>query len=168
MQEPTNWISQSRSNLVDNIKSMDDTQRIDAILKNHKGDIAITSFSKFDPSTVAGLIPTVTVNVRKKSTNDFSVFKKELQASTELIKSSFGDFAFLLNPTETEISGIRSVYMVITYTVKRNDGQVLKPRTRVYAIPIKGFFIQVNLIDDQDKDCTKEFDELVKTIRIGS
>lgn len=169
MQEPTDWIPQLRSNLVENIKSLDDSDRIDAILKNHKGDIAVRSFLKYDPSTVAGLIPTVNVNVRRKSTNDFAVFKKELIASTEFVKNNVDNFVFLSNPTEIEISGIRSVYMVLTYSVKREDGQILKPRSRIYAIPIKGYFIQVNLIDGQtENDCTKEFDELVKTIKIGT
>lgn len=32
MQEPTDWIPQARSNLVENIKSLDDAEKIDALL----------------------------------------------------------------------------------------------------------------------------------------
>lgn len=168
MQEPTDWIPQARSNLVENIKSLDDAEKIDALLKNHQGDIAVRSFLRYDPSIVAGSIPTVNVNVRRKSTNDFAVFKRELIGSFGLVKKTVDDFVFLSTPTEVEISGIRSLHMVITYSLKREDGQILKPRTRIYAIPIKGYFIQVNLIDGQtDNDCTKTFDQLLKTIKIG-
>ncbi len=168
MQEPVNWISQTRSNLIENIKSLDDSDKIDAIIKNHQGDIAIRTFSKHDPSTVTGLIPTITVNVRRKSTNNFSVFKRELTNSVSLIRSAFDDFVFISNPSEIEISGIRSLQMTFAYSVKRKDGQILKPRTTIYAIPIRGYFVQVNFIDGQtpNNDCSKEFDELFKTIKI--
>jgi len=52
--------------------------------------------------------------------------------------------------------------------MKTQFNQILKVRSRAYAIPQKSYFFQINFTDGQiEEDCTKEFDELVKTIKIG-
>ena len=52
--------------------------------------------------------------------------------------------------------------------MKTKNGQEMKVRSRTYAIPYKNYFFQLNLTDGQfGEDCTKEFDELIKTIKIG-
>ena len=52
--------------------------------------------------------------------------------------------------------------------MKSQSGQELKVRSRTYAIPYRNHFFQVNFTDGQSgEDCKKEFDELVKTIKIG-
>ena len=52
--------------------------------------------------------------------------------------------------------------------MKSQNGNELKVRSRTYAIPYKNYFFQVNFTDGQiGEDCNKEFEELVKTIKIG-
>ena len=83
-------------------------------------------------------------------------------------KKYFEDFEFINEITEIEISGIKCVYFIGKFTMKTQNGQEMKVRSRTYAIPYKNYFFQLNFTDGQiGEDCTKEFDELVKTIKIG-
>ena len=48
------------------------------------------------------------------------------------------------------------------------DGGDLKVRSRTYAIPYKDYFFQINFTDSKEvEDCSKEFDGILKTIKIG-
>lgn len=156
--------------LVDNFKKIDlSEEEMEKMFATRKGQIVLTAFIKYDPKTRPGLIPKIQINVRQKGVVDFQVFKAAMTQSAKSLKNYFDDFEFIQEPDEVEISGIKSVGFVGKFTMKTNDGQVLKARTRVYAIPFKNYFFQVNFTDGQvDEDCTEIFDELLKTIKIGS
>ncbi|WP_152909126.1 hypothetical protein [Chryseobacterium sp. Hurlbut01] len=170
IQEPNNWIEASNKELIKNLEKFDVTEEnLTKLISDNKGSILLTSFYKYNPKTHTGIIPTIQVNVRTKGNIDFTQFKNSMTESTKSFKTYFEDFEFIKNVTEIEISGIKSICFIGKFTMKTQDGQELKVRSRTYAIPYKNYFFQVNFTDGPlDEDCTAEFDGLVKTIKVGS
>lgn len=169
IQKPNNWIEADNKKLLKNLEKFDLTEEnLTKLISDNKGSILLTSFHKYDPKTHPGLIPTIQINVRSKGRSDFKQFKNSLIESTKNFKTIFENFKFVKEVSEIKISGINSLFFIGQFTMKTQDGQDLKVRSRTYAIPYKNYFFQVNFIDGQVReDCTTEFDELLKTIKIG-
>jgi hypothetical protein len=138
------------------------------ILDGDKGTTLVAAYYFHDPKRVMSLFPQVQVEARKKSAMEFSVFRNQIIASSASLKKVFPDIVFG-EPKEIEISGIKSILMAGVFTIKGPDDRILRARSRIYAVPLANYFFQITLNDGQDSDAdfSKEFDELVKTIRIG-
>jgi hypothetical protein len=169
IEEPEKWIEANNTELLKNLEKFEmNEENLSKLISNNKGSLLLTSFYKYNPKTHAGLIPTIQINVRAKVGNNFEQFKSVIIESSKSFKKYFEDFTYLKEPTKIEISGIKSIYFVGKFTMKTQNGQEIKVRSRTYAIPFKNYFFQLNFTDGQTvEDCNKEFDELVKTIQIG-
>lgn len=167
--KPKGWIVKSNAELVENLLKYDlQDESLLKMIADHKGSILLTSFSKYDPQTHAGLIPTVQVNVRANGTKSFDQFMKLMTTSAEGFKNYFEDFSFATPPQKIEISGVESVYFIGTFTMPTQDGTGMKVRSMTYAIPHGSFFFQVNFSDGQEiEDSSEVFDKLVSSIVIG-
>lgn len=165
---PANWIETNKSEILKNLENIyTDDEKLVQIINESKGSLLLNSFYKYNPKTHAGLIPTVQINVRANPAPESQFFNMMAQ-SAKGFKNYFEDFEFIEEPKEIEISGIKSVSFVGKFTMKTQNGQSLKVRSRTYAIPNGKYFFQVNFTDGQiDEDASLEFDALVKTIKIG-
>jgi hypothetical protein len=170
IQEPENWIEASNKVLLKNLEKFEvNEENLNKLIADNKGSVLLTSFYKYDPKTHAGIIPTIQINVRSKGKSNFEQFKSAMAQSANGFKKYFEDFEFIQEITEIEISGIKCVYFIGKFTMKTQNGQVMKVRSRTYAIPYKNYFFQLNFTDGQiGEDCTEEFDKVVKTIKIGA
>ncbi len=169
IQEPKSWIEANNKELLKNLEKFEvSDENLIKLISDNKGSLLLSSFYKYNPKTHSGIIPTIQINVRQKNGNDFDQFKNMIVQSAKGLKKYFEDFEYISEPTEIKISGIRCVYFVGKFTMKSQNGNELKVRSRTYAIPYKNYFFQVNFTDGQiGEDCNKEFEELVKTIKIG-
>ena len=169
IQEPEKWIETNNSELLKNLEKFEvDEENLSKLISNNKGSLLLTSFYKYNTKTHAGLIPTIQINIRLKGESNFEQFKSMITESSKNFKKYFEDFTYIIEPNEIEISGIKSVYFVGKFTMKTQNGQEMKVRSRTYAIPYKNYFFQLNFTDGQTgEDCNEEFDKLVKTIKIG-
>ncbi|PJJ67179.1 hypothetical protein [Chryseobacterium geocarposphaerae] len=169
IQEPKNWFESNNEFLLKNLEKFKITdENLSKLLSNKKGSILLASFHKYNPKTHNGLIPTIQVNVRLKGQGNFDQFKNSLTESVKGFKKYFQDFELINEVSEVKISGIKSIFFVGKFTMKTQNGQEMKVRSRTYAIPYKNYFFQINFTDNQTSDdCSKEFDELVNTINIG-
>lgn len=169
IQEPKNWIEANNDVILKNLdKFKISDENLSKFISDHKGSILLTSYYKYNPKTHAGLVPTIQVNVRAKANKDFESFKNTIIESTKGLKIYFPDFEYIKEPTEIQISGIKSIYFISKFSMTTQKGQLMNVRSRTYAIPYKNYFFQVNFADDEmDENCSIEFDQLVKTIKIG-
>jgi hypothetical protein len=74
-------------------------------------------FYKYDPKKYAGLIPTIQVNIRPYLFKDFGSFFKTLTEQAYSFEELFEGFSFEVEPTEVEISGIKSFYFVMNFDI---------------------------------------------------
>lgn len=169
IQEPKNWMQTSNKEILKNLEKFEiSDENLSKFLSDHKGSILLTSFYKYNPKTHAGVVPTIQLNVRAKANKNFESFKNTIIESAKGLKIYFPDFEYIKEPTEIQISGIKSIYFISKFSMVTQKGQLMNVRSRTYAIPYKNYFFQVNFADDEmDEDCNPEFDQLVKTIKIG-
>jgi hypothetical protein len=169
MHEPENWMVANSEEIKKNLENFDiSEEKLEEMWKTAKGSILLTAYYKYDPEKKAGLIPKIQIDIRPNPTKNFQHFKTSITKSVENFKKYFEAYEFIQEPKEIVVSGINSVFSISKFTIKSMDGQEIKVRARVYAIPYKNYFFQVNLVDGQvEEDNSKLFDELVKTIKIG-
>jgi len=170
MLEPANWIPADRETLDKNAHKLDLSEKeIDDMLQKQKKAVSLMSYFKYNIKGHPGLIPAINVDVRNNPAKDFASLKKGLEGSLSVLQKTFPDAEYIHKPSETVVGGQKCIYFSIRYTVHMNDGQmVLKTKCRSYIIPYRNYLFRMNLIDGQtEEDCTTEFDDLIKSIKIG-
>ena len=169
MEEPKGWLSMSNEGLLENQKTFQHTEEeLAKLLESEKSGIFLAAYYKYDPKKHAGLIPAIQIYVKAYTPRGFQQFKKEVTEGSKGLKEFYKEFEFVQEPTETEVSGIQSMYFICKYTSVGTNGVNLKGKSRAYMIPYKNYFFQIGFNDGQtEEDNAELFDKLVKTIKIG-
>lgn len=112
-------------------------------------------------------IPKMQFNVAANSEKDIKKLLKATKLNAESLKKYQPEFKLLQKPKQIEISGIKSVYYISTYSMMVN-GKNTTIRSYTYIIPVRNYVFHLNFTDEiNGKDRSKEFEEAVKTIKIG-
>ena len=169
MNEPPGWVWGNNTDLARNLEKLDiDEERLKKIVEEHKGSILILSLFKYDPQTYKGLIPAIQINVRERNNEDFDAFKSSVIQSARSFHSLYDDFEFIEEPTDIKISHIKSIYFVTKFSMPTDNGQLHRVRSRIYVIPWKHYYFQINMTDDlMGEDCSTEYLKLIKSIKIN-
>ena len=169
MQAPPDWIESNNEELLKNLGKLElSDEELTKFLKDHKGSVLLGSFYKYDPATHAGLIPTIQVNVRANPSENFDAFTNLIELSANSMEKYFKAFDFLEEPKAIEISGKQSIYFVCKFNLPTQSGELMKVKSRTYAIPYGKYFFQLNFTDAQSgEDNSKLFDQLIKTVVVG-
>jgi hypothetical protein len=93
------------------------------LIEQNKGTIQVVTFFKYPIETTAGILPTIKVNLRNNPNENFSDFRKSIEASFSGIKKVFPDFKYTSAPTETVIDGKKCVTATCMYTLTGNYGK---------------------------------------------
>lgn len=170
MESPMNWIKAGNAEIEENIDKYDlSDEQLAEFLKSRKKLTPIVTFYKYDINEHPGLIPTINVNVIANQSKSAFEFKSKMINNIKYLKEVFPDFEVIKQPQEIIISGVRGIYFIGKYSMKTQEGLPIFIKSRIYAIPYKSYFFQINFIDGQvDEDCTEEFNRLVNTIKIGN
>ncbi|MEL1242872.1 hypothetical protein AAEO56_01250 [Flavobacterium sp. DGU11] len=169
MDEPVGWIWANNDDLKQNLHKLDlDNSKLLKIISDHKGSLLLMSFYKYDPMTHGGLIPAIQVNVREKKNKDFEVFKSYVIKSANSFKELHPDYEYIDEPQEIKINKVKSIYFSGKFTMKTQAGLEYRVRSKTYVIPHNDFYFQLTFTDGVvNEDNSKEFDALIKSIKIG-
>ncbi|OIQ16898.1 MAG: hypothetical protein BM557_09105 [Flavobacterium sp. MedPE-SWcel] len=168
IEEPLGWIWGNNDDLARNLEKLDiDEEKLVKIIKEHEGSVLLLSLYKYDPQTYEGLVPAIQVNVRERNNEDFHEFKSNIIRSARSFHGLYDDFEFMEEPKDIKISHIKSIYFVTKFTMRAENGLTYRVRSRIYVIPWKHYYFQINMTDDlMGEDCSREFLHLVKSIKI--
>ncbi|WP_294818690.1 hypothetical protein [uncultured Flavobacterium sp.] len=168
MDEPDGWIWGNNDDLKQNLGKLDlDNKKLLRIIEDHKGSLLLMSYYKYDPMTKAGLIPALQVNVREIRNKDFNVFKSYIIKSANGLKNLYPDYEFIDDPQEVKISRVKSIYFSGKFTMKTQQGETYRIRSKTYVIPHNDFYFQIVLTDGLGaEDCTSVFKGLIDSIKI--
>lgn len=172
MRYPKDWIRSEEKVLLGNLSNIEMTdQQVGEFLKGMNGSVLLFAFTKYVPNRRAGINPTIQARAISNGTGRvlaFSEFKPAIIAAFKSQQKLFADYEFLVEPSETEVAGIPAVHSVSKYTLIAQGGAKYKVRSHNYAIPYRTYFIKLSFVDEVDvQDCSEEFSELVRSIRIG-
>lgn len=168
MDEPEGWIVANNQDIIENLEKLDlDDAKVLKILEDRKGSLHLVSFYKYDPQTHAGLIPAIQINLREKRNKDWATFRANLVKSAKEMGKLLDEYEFIEEPVDVKIDGIKCIYFRTKFTMKTDSGQQYRVRNRMYIIPKKDYYFQINFTDGLlNEDCAAEFDKLVKSIDI--
>lgn len=168
MNEPDGWIVANNQDILENLEKLDlDDAKVMKILEDRKGSLHLVSFYKYDPQTHPGFIPAIQVNLREKRNKDWETFRATLVKSARDMNKLLDNYEFMEEPTDVKIDGIKCIYFRTKFTMKTDNGQEYRVRNRMYIIPKKDYYFQINFTDGLlSDDCSAEFDKLVKSIDI--
>lgn len=162
---PQTWWEDNRDGFPAHIEVSDAERR--KILDDSRS-VFLTLF--YDRETIkegGNYTPKMQFNVAGNSEKDPKKLLKATEKNAEALKKYQLDFKFVQKPKQIEISGIKSVYYIATYSMIVN-GKNTTIRTYTYVIPYKNYVFHLNFTDEiKGKDRSKEFEEAVKTIKIG-
>jgi hypothetical protein len=169
MDKPGNWYSQTDSMIYDNLSKFElSNAELDEMLKTHKGSVPLVIYTKYKPDEHAGMIPTIQVNLRSATTNDFKQFKATLIQSAKQFKNILNNFEYIDEPQEIDIAGIKSIYFKSKFDMPLKNGEAIKVRSWTYAIPKDSYFYQINFSDAFEEDDNSElFNRLIQSIKIN-
>lgn len=168
MNEPDGWIVANNQDILENLEKLDlDDAKVMKILEDRKGSLHLVSFYKYDPQTHAGLIPAIQINLRERRNKEWDTFKSTLIKSAKDMGKLLDDYEFMEEPADVKIDGVKCIYFRTKFTMKTDSGQQYRVRNRMYIIPKKDYYFQINFTDGLvNEDCSAEFDKLVKSIDI--
>lgn len=168
MNEPEGWIIANNEDVLRNLEKLElDDAKVMKILEDRKGSLHLVSFYKYDPQTHPGLIPAIQINLREKRNKDWETFRATLVKSARDMGKLLDDYEFMEEPVDVKIDGIKCIYFRTKFTMKTDNGQQYRIRNRMYIIPKKDYYFQINFTDGLvSEDCAAEFDKLVKSIKI--
>ncbi|MCR5862279.1 hypothetical protein LRS05_09030 [Flavobacterium sp. J372] len=168
MNEPEGWIVANNQDVLENLEKLDlDDAKVMKILEDRKGSLHLVSFYKYDPQTHPGLIPAIQINLRERRNKDWDTFKSTLVKSARDMGKLLEDYEFMEEPADVKIDGIKCIYFRTKFTMKTDNGQQYRVRNRMYIIPKKDYYFQINFTDGLiNEDCSAEFDKLVKSIDV--
>ena len=118
MTSPDKWRKTTNSEIFDNIDKFKLTQnQLEKYIADHKGSVLFVSYTKYDPSQHAGLIPTIQVNIRKNPTKTFEDFFQTMKKSSESMQNYFKDFVYIDKPQKLKIDGKEAFYFSSKFTM---------------------------------------------------
>ena len=163
---PDKWKLASKDDFADSVKKLDFTEeQLERLLKSN-GSLLIWGFLKYDPKGHPGIIPTIQIRMLSNPTTSFESFTKAYKGLRERDKDLFQNLKIESPIKEDWIGAQRALSLTFAYELYKG-GLTFDVRTRAFAVPVGKHFFQITFIDDPTtEDCQKEFDEIVKSIRI--
>lgn len=158
---PEGWVV---GNYTDTTKDMELTYLARTKMLNEKKSVYLTDYHMEDDPMIG---PKIQINVITKPENTYQAFKAEAIRSADKLKKHFKKFEYIQKPLEITVGGIKSIHFIIKHDMIV-IGKEMRVKNHIYGIPYKNYLFMITLTDVESGDCTKVFDEFIKTIKIGS
>ena len=171
MNEPAAWFPISKASIEDSLKRLDLREdSLQNFLSENQGKFLLFAYVKYRQDTFNGLNPKIEARVIKINTQrplSSAEFKPAGITALKQIASQFEAQRYIVAPSEIKIDEIDSVYHISEFQMSLQNGPKLKVRSRTYLIPRGTYFFQISFVDEPGgNDCSVEFDELLRSIRI--
>ncbi|NRA12026.1 MAG: hypothetical protein HRT57_08755 [Crocinitomicaceae bacterium] len=165
--KPKGWVANPNQKLKDNIERLDMNEaRRKEILETHEGMIILCAYTKYDPKSHAGLMPTIQVNMAKNTTKDYANFKSDMLESSKQMQNMFHGFKFLDGPKDIKVDGHKAFFFQSEFNLGFDDSGPSKVRSWTDAIYADGYFYQINFSDMEEDDCSELFKKVLASIRV--
>ncbi len=168
LQPPKNWKYIGTEESKKNLKEIKFTEeQLKDISKSNNGIISQISYIKYEMGSVVGFIPTIKITVRLNPATNFDEFKNMMIASADDLKSTLNSFQYLDSVTEVKLSDHNSTYYSFLFSITPVSSDKFIVRAKSYDIPRGKYFVSITFMDNEStEDCSKLFDEVLKTISI--
>lgn len=162
---PKNWIEiGSEEKLFKEIYKDSATSKLEKSKKIYDKFRVVNSYFKYD-STHYGINPTIQIQIHDNPDENFQDFQETVVKKGEWIRENLEGYQLLVNPEKITIDGVAVVYFQMVHN-QIIDGVSVKIRSRIYMIPNGDSLYQLTFNDCQGDDCSTEFEESIKSIKL--
>jgi hypothetical protein len=106
------------------------------------------------------------VNMAKNPSRDFNDFKNDMLKSTEQMELMFEGFNFLDGPKEITVDGHKAFFFQSEFNLSHDESGPVKVRSWTYAIPVEGYFYQINFSDMGGMIVARYLKKIVASIKV--
>ncbi len=161
--KPNDWFNANEFQMVNNINKLDvKKEDIPKFLATHRGTLHLASFSKEDPSTHQGIIPTINVLVRQNPNNDFSSFMDAMKSASMAMGKILKNYTITQPVIEKSLSGKKVTYFVAEFDLSAADGKTYQIKSTTYSIPLGDVFIQLSMSEEKGDNSEVMFPKFAK------
>lgn len=179
--EPKKWIIKNNSLFLDSLfKANSDIDTAELIDENN-GSLLLAKFQKYSDNQ-AGFIPVVEINLLNNQTLSFDDFLEDIKASSQQLKSQYKNFVFINEAKAIDINGYKAISFDGNFSLTGTKNVVIEVsrlkakttknyeillHTKVYAIPIDKYFLQLSLTTEVDrKDDELVLEQFINSLKI--
>lgn len=165
--KPNMWVTPDLTAMVANINKLDDDkENISKIIATHKGSIPVATFSKYDPSTYPGIIPTINVLIRANPYKDFPTFFRFIEMSSRSFVNVLNNCTITKKVTESTISGEKVVFFIAEFDINTAEETTHHVKNITYSIPFDNAFIQVSMSEETSSNNLDLFSDFMNSFII--
>lgn len=165
--KPSSWQFVTAEQNLENLKRMklNDEEFHKLMLKY--ATAPLVAIMKY-PEPFDDLNPSFKVNVKPFGQLDRTDPKKILAMLSAQFVSMFKDYELVQAPIDTHVSGIKSGYIRINYSLQIPDGRRFPTTSELWIVPRGDYFFMIGAGTRQDEKTgsRKEIQEILKTVRI--
>lgn len=168
MNVPEGWVvidDQEAKDVIESIKLKPESR--DHILENRKQSIPLFSYLKYPAEANVKVNPKISMQVRTFNPTTFDSFMAIIKLDASLLDSIFEEYKFIVEPRKVNLGGVDAVFLSVQYRLNSITGSSANIKSDIYAIPMNGYFLQLNLSEELgNSECSKLFDQILKSVEI--
>jgi hypothetical protein len=165
--KPASWSYRTAEQNLENIRGtkLDDEEFHALMLKYATAPLVV--FAKY-PEPYDDLNPSFKVNIRPIGQLQGKDPSEVLGVLLPQFEKVLKDFAVVQAPTQVEVSGIKSAYARIHYSLQIPDGRSFPTTSELWIVPRGGYFFMLGAGTRQDEKTgsRKEIEAIVKSVKI--
>ena len=166
--KPADWHSQTNLDIEGNLKKTGfEKDKIEALLKNHKGSLPVAVYMKYLPQDHAGIIPTIQINLRKNPTQNMMQFKQVMEMSVGQMSKYLNGYQLTTELKQVTIDSLPAIHFMSTFKLGSPQGDTTEVRSWAYNVPVGDYFYQINLSDIEGERCDSIYKEFIEGIAFG-
>ncbi len=165
--KPAEWTYMTATQNMDNIKAMKlSDEEFQAAMQKY-ATAPLVAMAKY-PEPFEDLNPSFKVNIKPYGGLKGKSPREMIKLVVPQFQRAFKDFSLVQPPTEVEVSGIKSAYARMTYTMEIPDGRTFPTTSELWIVPRGDYFFMIGAGTRQDeKTGTRdEIQAILKTVRI--
>ena len=167
--KPNSWQFVTVEQHLENLKNtkLDDEDFHQLMLKY--ATTPLVAMTKY-PEPYDDLNPSLKVNVKRFGKFKGTDPKQILAIVSAQIKNVFADFKIVQKPRDTVVSGIKSAYMKMNYSLQSPDGRTFPTTSELWIVPRGEYFFMIGAGTNQDgkTGSRKEIEDILQSVRIHS
>lgn len=169
IQVPHGWTVLEEKEVLENVKKFDfKTKQLNELISSDRDGLNLVTYTKYNPKTYAGIIPTVKIRILKTNAKNIESFLKSVEMSNAEAKKVLDNFTFSKKPSVVKVSKNEAVSFSVNFKLKKGSNEY-KINSDSYYILRKGYYISINFIEQLGKEDNSElFKTLIESIISGN
>lgn len=162
---PQNWTEKSEKEIFKQIYKKGADDKLKQSREINKNFRVLKSYLKYGDPNHLGIIPTIQIQIHDNHDKYIKNFERTVSKKVQWMIDNLDGYELLASPKKENVDGVAVVHFSIVHN-QVIDGITAKIRSHIYMIPNGNTLYQLTFNDYEGDDCSKEFEEAIKSIKL--